>query len=242
MPALPTNALRRNGAAMASVAVAQLLEQGGDRLAVVGGDAGAERLVGAVLAPGLGKGLQLDIGRMTPDRSEVVGDGVQLGEVERQAAFAVERFEPVVVETGDVDQFDVGAGSGFRVDERRLDRAERPTFDHSVGQQPLGEKGQGGVVGIALDLIARASGDRGDRRPDGVGGQGDCLSRGIGHTRKQCGLDRLRVRDRPLAGLQQRIDEELLQLRTVAATGDEHQVSDVDRGDPGQPECVRIGQ
>ena len=119
---------------------AQLLQQRSDRRGPShGGDPRPERLVGAVLAPRLGEGLQLDIGGGPAGEAEVIGDGVQLGEVERQAALAVERQQRVVVEAVEVDQLDVAVGDGFGVDERRLDRPDRPPFDHLVGQQPPGD-------------------------------------------------------------------------------------------------------
>ena len=120
---------------------------------------GAERLVRAVLAPRLGECLQLDVGRRTTCRSEVVGDDVQLGEVERQPALAVERREGVVIEPVDLDQLDTGVGGCRSIDERRLDRADGPSLDDLVGEQAAGEDRHGHVVDVAVHFVPRAGGD-----------------------------------------------------------------------------------
>ena len=84
-----------------------------DRLAraVGGGDVGAERLVGAVLAPRLGQRLQLDVGRIAPGRSEVVTDDRQLRGVEGQRPRGAEASEPGVVEVADGTTSTAGASS-----------------------------------------------------------------------------------------------------------------------------------
>ena len=91
MPALPTNALRTNGASIASVAFAELAEKWRNRLPPSRSILRAERLVRAVLAPRLRERLELDVGRVAAERVEVVDDRVELGRVERHAALDVER-------------------------------------------------------------------------------------------------------------------------------------------------------
>ena len=49
-------------------------------------DLALERLVGAVLGPGLGQGFQFGVGWVAADGSEVGLDGTHLGEVQRQLA------------------------------------------------------------------------------------------------------------------------------------------------------------
>ncbi len=222
--------------------VAQLVHQWRDGIAVSVGDASSEGLVRAVLAPRLGQRLQLDVGGRTAGGTEVIDDRVQLGEVKRQSTFAIERQQRLVVEPVYLDHLDAGVCGGIGIDEGRLDRADRPSFDHLVGQQPSRQDRHGVVVDIAADLVASSGGDCRDRCSDRFGSQGNCLGSGIGHTRQQCGLDGGGFRDRPVAGLQQRVDEQSLELVTTAAAVDKHQVSDVDRGDVGQSECVSIRQ
>ncbi|HEX2784436.1 MAG TPA: hypothetical protein VHN36_12700, partial [Ilumatobacteraceae bacterium] len=47
---------------------------------------------------------------------------------------------------------DAGVGPGLAVDEGRLDRPHRPSFDHGVGQEPAGENRHRVVVGVAMHL------------------------------------------------------------------------------------------
>ena len=119
-------------------AVAQLLHEGRDlgagRLAVERDDAGPKRLVRAVFAPCLGECLQLDVGGFAAHAAEVFDDGVELGDVQRQAALAVHRLQPLVVEIADRDMFDCLLGGRFAVDERRVQRCLGPALDHLIGQ------------------------------------------------------------------------------------------------------------
>ena len=223
--------------------VAELLEERGDRLPVVAGDEGSKGLVGAVLAPCLGKRLQLDVGRRTSCRAEMVGDGMELGHVEREPAFAIEQRQSVVVEPVDLDDFDTGVGGCLGVDERRVDRADGPSFDDLVGEKAPGQNRHRRVVDIAVHLVARAGGYGRDGRTDRFGSQSYGHRRGIRHTGKQRRLDRCRFRNCPVAGLQQRVDQERLEFGSVtAAAGDKHQVSDIDRGDLGQSQGMSVGQ
>ena len=75
-PEPPADLLRR--------AEDRLLEQVVDAPAVEV-DRALERLVRAVLRPGLGERLQLDVGRVAAQRAEVRLDRLHLGEVERRA-------------------------------------------------------------------------------------------------------------------------------------------------------------
>ncbi len=84
-PALPTKADLTNGASSVSVLVRSWRINGSTVVtvvAVVQIDRRPERLVGAVLAPRLGEGLQLDVGRVAIELLEVLPDHVQFLEVE----------------------------------------------------------------------------------------------------------------------------------------------------------------
>ena len=134
MPALPTNADRTNGAADSIRCVAKPVEEPGSPFAGRGRDLGPERLVGAVLAPRLGEGLQLDVGRVAIGGAEVVADHPQLGRVERQCALPADRLQPVVVEVAQLDHGRRGArlGAGVQV---RVGEAGAPLLDHRVGDE-----------------------------------------------------------------------------------------------------------
>ena len=116
--------------------VAQLVHQRLDGLPVAVADESPERLVRTVLAPCLRQRLQLDVGGGPAGRAEVIDDGVQLGEVQRQSTLAVECQQSIVIEPVDLDHLDARVGGGIGVDERRLDRADGPALDHLIGQQP----------------------------------------------------------------------------------------------------------
>ena len=60
-----------------------------------------ERLVAAVLAPGLGERLEFDLERVAAERVEVVADGVEFGHREGQAAIAGEPLKGRVVEVAE---------------------------------------------------------------------------------------------------------------------------------------------
>ena len=63
-------------------------------------DGAGERLVAAVLAPGLGDRLQFDLEGVAARRGEVVADAVQLADRQRQAPRAAQLLQSVVVESG----------------------------------------------------------------------------------------------------------------------------------------------
>ncbi len=146
-------------------AVAQLGEQrphGGRPVGTLGVDAGAEGLVGAVLAPRLGEHLDLDVGDVAVEALVLVAQHPQLLEIEVQRARLVERRQPLVVEAAEGEH--LGRGRRRRgVDERRLDRAGGPALDHRVGDQPAHQLvGLGGRdPGVELDAPAGGSGGDG---------------------------------------------------------------------------------
>ena len=202
----------------------ELGEQRRDLLGPVGAtgrvDDGAERLVGAVLAPRLREGLDLDVGDVAPETFELVTDDAQLLEVEVQGPFDVQGEEPVVVEAPDRDQFGVGVAGGV-VEVRWLDEPVTPPFDDGVGDHAthhlVGEFGvdvgaeldaSGGCCGGEFDAelaggvhhgIGGGVGDPGQERDlDAVGGRsipGDTLQQRVGHRRGESGA--LAVVERP---------------------------------------------
>jgi hypothetical protein len=66
-------------------------------------DVAGEGLVLAVLAPGLGDRLELDVARLAPDLLEVVADRVELLQVEREGHLLAQLEERGVVELEDRD-------------------------------------------------------------------------------------------------------------------------------------------
>ena len=120
-------------------------------------DAGPERLVQAVLRPGLRQRLELAVGRRPPDVVEVALDGPQLGDVEREQPFPAERLQGVGVEAAQRDPGDV-VGIGRRPAERRREPAERPAVDDGVGQHGPGHSVQHLGARRWVEAVAR---DRG---------------------------------------------------------------------------------
>ena len=98
------------------------------------------------------------------------------------------------------------------------------------------------LIDVAVHLVAGAGRSGGDGRADRFGGECNGLRGGIGHTRQQRCLDRGRCRHRPLTGLQQRVDEQIVELGKVVDSAQKHQVSDVDGGDFGEAESLSVGE
>ena len=147
-----------------------------------------ERLVGAMLTPGLGQDLDLDVGDVAAETLVLVADHPQLLDVEVQRPLVVECGEPLVVEPADGDQ---GRGRlRWRVVHMGgLDRSLAPAFDHRIGDQ------------TAHDLIGRLGRDVGVEldAPPGCGpvdhdaelrrGMTDCVGSGVGHPWQERDLD-----------------------------------------------------
>ena len=242
MPAFPTYALRRNGASIAVVAFRSCCNSG-----VIASPwspvirarkvlwAQCSLHVWASVSSSTSVGARPALRKCSAMACSSAGSS-------EQAAVAVEGRQRIVVESLEVHELDPDVGGRLGIDERRLDGSDRPSFDDRVGEQPLGEHRHGVVVDVAVHLVASACGNRGDGRTDCFGGERHGLRRGIGDTGQQRGLDSRRGGDRPLAGLQHRIDQERVKLVAVAASSDKHQVSDVYRRDFDETERMRIGQ
>ena len=127
----------RTGRRSASVASRSMAEQI-DWLAraVVGRDVGAERLVGAVLAPRLGQRLELDVGRVAARRASKWSRMTSSSSGSRASDRAgAETSEPGVVEVAHRHDLDGGCVIRAWV-ELGLGRAGRPPLDDRVGDEP----------------------------------------------------------------------------------------------------------
>ncbi len=185
--ALPQPAVDLLGQA-ADVGGEQRADGLGRAVALAVGDRGVEDLVLAVLAPGLGQALELDVGggaaeaggaaaRCRGGGAEVVADGGHLGERQRQQSLAADPLELVVV-AREID----GA--------HRRPLARRHLGNRQVGRPPL-------PLGAALHA---------DGLDDRVGDEleGDPLGRrpiDAGEQVEPRGVDRGAVAERPPEGV-----------------------------------------
>ncbi len=216
-------------------AAAELREQRFDRAlvrpALVDLDGRSERLVGAVLAPGLGEYLDLDIGDVPSQALVLVADGAQLLDVEVQRAVLVEFRQTVVVEPSNRDDVDDGCGDGG-VDHRRFDGPGGPSLDDGVRDEPADD-----VVGHlgrdpTVELDAPAHGGAGHVQAEHPRGVQDGVGGGVGDAGEQRDLDAVGRGKLPAAVLEQRIDQDVVQagqIIGVQTSFDEHDVGDVDR-------------
>ncbi len=213
---------------MASVHCAQHGEQRRTLVAVVGHERRPERLVRAVLAPRLGDGLELDVGRITALGDEVTLHGQQLLGIEGERPIDTDLLECGRREAADRNDGGgaVGTTTGREVG---LDRSERPALDDRVGDDAAHD-----VVGRARvdgrPELDPASG-RGDlhRHPELGGGVHQGGRRAVGDPGEIADLDSRRLGGGPRAALQQRIDEELVKGGEVVRAErpvDEDQVGD----------------
>ena len=210
--------------------LAQLGQQRRHLGAVIDGDRGTERLVRAVLAPRLGQGLQLDVGRVAPGGVEVDLDGEQLLGVEGERTRGAEPSERVGREAADRDRLHAGDVVGAGVQWRR-GRARGPVLDDRVGDEPP-QQHVDGVVGCAgRELDAPSGGRRGDRQAELSTGVDHRLGGAVGDAGVQRDLDPGGVGHVPGSGLQQRVGEEVtesLARRVVEVALDEDNVGDRD--------------
>ena len=136
-------------------------------------DAAGERLVAAVLAPGLRDRLQLDLERGAAEGVKVVADSVQLADGQGQAAVAAELFECGVVETVQRDRL-LGERPGAAAGERgQHERPDDHVLDGVVGEEFLREPLHGGGVERRQPILPQAAdhdavAERGGR---GLGGE-----------------------------------------------------------------------
>ena len=143
--------------------------QGGEQAVVIGDlgaavgagvrerDASLERLVGAVLGPGLGQGLQFGVGGVAAGRGEVSLDRSHLAGVERQQPVPAEVGQLLVVQAGQRNRRGCQAGDIHRREGRRQ-LAAAAVLDGRVGQQPLDQHVYVGVVEVAAQLVSPGGG------------------------------------------------------------------------------------
>ena len=158
--------------------------------------------------------------------------------IEVERPLGAQRAEAVVVESS--DRNDAGRDRCIVLGStRRLDGAHREPFDDRIHQQPFDHGVQKRVVEAVLELDAHAGGGVMHVEFEHLrcGHHGIC--RRVGHPREQRDLDRAPARCRPGALLEQRIDEQAVQLLTVVLrelTVHVHQVGNVYFTDRRQPE------
>ena len=116
-----------------------VLEAAARRHVVAVGDPPGERLVAAVLAPGLGERLQLDVGRVAVQLAEVGLDRLHLGQLQVELALAAEPHERLVVQLADrhVPQFELVRRADLEPFKRQ--RTDDDLLDGVVGQQPIAD-------------------------------------------------------------------------------------------------------
>ena len=133
-------------------AAAQLLRGGEDRLLehvlelplaalVAVGDPAGERLVAAVLAPGLGDRFQLDVGRLAAQLGEMPLDRLHLGELQVELPLAAEPHEGVVVEAAIGDGAELEAVVAARFEPRERQRPDDDLLDGVVGEHLVADCG-----------------------------------------------------------------------------------------------------
>ena len=166
----------------------------GDRHRAIGprvlqADTSPERLVHAVLGPGLGQCLELGVGRVTFLLPVVITDGPHLGQVEREQTLPAETLEIGVRQTGQRDGLDARLPRGRGI-EVGLDASEGVDFDRLVGQQPPADGVYVSLIEVADQLVT--TGRRSPHRGQAEGGCGPFqLPRlGIGHARTRRDLHR----------------------------------------------------
>ena len=191
-------------------AVAQHLDERGTILAVVGRDRRSERLVGAVFAPRLGERFELDVGGLAPEIGVVRLDDAEFLWVESESSFDTDGEQLVHRLVDDLDRVGDTGGDAFGV-EGRFDRADLPAFDDRIGDDPADDPLRQLVVDVAEFDAATGRGAR-HRQPQLIGRVQQARRRGIGHAGQERHLGAVPVRFTPTALLEQRIDQETVEL------------------------------
>ena len=106
-------------------------------------DRAAERLVAAVLAPGLRDRLQFDLEGVAAKALEVVADGMEFGGREGEAAVAAELVERRVVESCEADRL-----LGERPRTAAGQCAVRQRADHDIVDRLAGQQFPGQTIGL----------------------------------------------------------------------------------------------
>ena len=91
----------------------------------------------AVLGPGLGQHLQLDVGGLAARPAEIVLDGAHLGQVQRQAALPADGFEARRIGCGQRDDLDRGVSRLRKGERRGHGPVEGVSLDDRVGEQAV---------------------------------------------------------------------------------------------------------
>ena len=153
----------------------------------------AQRLVRAVLAPGLGDRFQFDVGGITLQIDEVLADRPHFHQAEIQLALATEVGKLGIVHLADRDG---RAAELIRVSQRNAvqrNRAPEHLLDRIIGQNAAGQFFEIRPLGTFVDPIFSARGDGLDRQPQ----FGQCsfcaLSNVVGHTRFEQDIDQPRA-------------------------------------------------
>src|SRR5439155_8559972 len=125
-------------------------------------DRALERLVNAMLAPGLRDRLQLDVARLTLLPAKIVSNGLHLLEREEQVPVAAEPRELLVVQIADGNVLELETVLVPRLEVVRHVGVEMHRFNHAVGQNFGGDLLQLGARDVALDQIGAAGADLAD--------------------------------------------------------------------------------
>jgi hypothetical protein len=145
-----------------------------------------------VLGPGLGDGLQLDVGGVAPQGVEVVADRPEFLGGEEQVGLAAEGGQGGVVQPPEGDGA-LGELGGRAVRQRvGVQRLARDLVNDAVGQELLGDGARVGR-GHARDVVPHARGDGGVQAQQVADGGGDGLPHGVHYAREGVDLDDRRV-------------------------------------------------
>ena len=143
-------------------------------------DAPPERLVRAVLAPGLGEGLQLAVGRVASLGFEVVADRPHLVDRERKLPLPA---RPEEVDVPHASDRDLDPFEGVRASLAEPIEAERPPddlLDGIVGQDAVDQTWQG--LGRPFDVVGPDRTDFGDPEAEILEDRPGALGHRIGHA------------------------------------------------------------
>ena len=153
-----------------------------------GGDAGPEGLVGAVLAPGLGQGLQLGVGGIATLGGEPLLDGHHLVSGQAEAADPADLQQGVVVQLAEGDD-PGGERRGPEIGVGRGQVADGPPLDDGVVQHLVGQQLELVVGQEAVDHPPGGHGCRLHRQAELGGRPLQLGGLPVGHPGPEAGLD-----------------------------------------------------
>ena len=226
----------------------QLLQQRHRCGAVSEGDPSAERFVVAVLAPGLGDHLQLDVRRLAIKLAIVVGDGRHLDPIERHASLRRKREKFVGRQRR--DGYDFGGAGGVAAHKSWRDLTDSRLLDDRIGEQPRDKVLKIFVAKNAGKLEPATGGDLADvAQPDELGATQDGFGPSIRHARQQGGFNhdhpgpRFGVgRDRAQEWIAEQTLADQLNRFVAQLAVEEHQIAAGDRSESRNTEGVSVGQ